>query len=83
MAHLLLVFFFCDPDRVLLRADLFSLDRDRDLEGDRLELQELLCERLFLRSGWCLECLARAGEELRVLPRWCLSLALQGAVGWD
>lgn len=79
-AHLL-AGFFGEGERDLLRPALFSLERERDLERDPLELQELLrCpglgDGLFLRSEACRECLADDSELLLGRPRWCLSFTL-------
>lgn len=78
----LLAVFFCEGDRVLLRAALFSRDLDRDLDKDPLELQELLRwpvlrDTLFFLSELCLECLIGDSELLFGLPRWCLSFTLE------
>lgn len=70
-----------EGEREQLRPALFSRERERDLERDALELQELLRwpglgDRLFLRSEVCRECLADDSELLLGRPRWCFSFTL-------
>lgn len=77
----LLAGFFGDGERERLRAALFSRERERDLEREPLELQELLRwpglgDGLFLRSEACRECLAEDSELLLGRPRWCRSFTL-------
>lgn len=78
----LLAGFFGEGERERLRPALFSRERERDLEREPLELQELLRwpglgDGLFLRSEACRECLADDSELLLGRPRWCLSFTLQ------
>lgn len=83
----LLAVFFCEGERLRLRAARLSRERERDLEREALELQEVLrcpvlCEGLFLRSeAPCRECFADDSELLLGRPRWCLSFTLRGAEG--
>lgn len=83
----LLAVFFCEGERLRLRAARLSRERERDLEREPLELQEVLrCpvlrEGLFLRSeAPCRECFADDSELLLGRPRWCLSFTLRGAEG--
>lgn len=77
----LLAGFFGEGERERLRPALFSRERERDLEREPLELQELLrCpglgDGLFLRSEACRECLADDSELLLGRPRWCRSFTL-------
>lgn len=97
MSFSLLAVFFCEGERLRLRAARLSRERERDLEREPLELQEVLrcpvlCEGLFLRSeAPCRECFADDSELLLGRPRWCLSFTflawapwvLSGLSGWE
>lgn len=74
-----------DGERVGLRT-LLSAERDRDLEGERLELQERgwgpgLRDELFPSGPPCRPCTPGDGEMLAGRARGGLSLALQEGQG--
>lgn len=87
MSFSLLAGFFGEGERERLRAALFSRERERDLEREPLELQELLRwpglgDGLFLRSEACRECLADDSELLLGRPRWCRSFTFLPWAPW-
>lgn len=87
MSFSLLAGFFGEGERERLRAALFSRERERDLEREPLELQELLRwpglgDGLFLRSEACRECLADDSELLLGRPRWCRSFTFLPCAPW-
>lgn len=82
-----------DGERLGLRA-LFSAERERDLEGERLELQERGCgpglrDELFPSGPPCLPCAPGDGEVLAARARGGRSLALEeghgdgGVISWE
>ena len=74
-----------DGERLGLRA-LFSAERERDLEGERLELHERGCgpglrDELFPSGPPCLPCAPGDGEVLAGRARGVRSLALEEGHG--
>lgn len=74
-----------DGERLGLRV-LFSAERERDLEGERLELHESgwgpgLRDELFPSGPPCLPCAPGDGEVLAGRARGGRSLALEGGHG--